>query len=670
MAALGVWDRPSQDSGSSSRDAATGGGGAGSSSSALAAPAAPAARGPLKRKRISALDDEDEGFDPSSVVGVGEDDSEDDVNPRDLEPEYFKKRTRHIPELPRKDFPLQVGHADRPLWILPADPRRRDKTVGGRIILETFSPYYQTSYEFMVAIAEPVSRPTHVHEWQITIDSLYSAVACGIPVDEIIKTLRILSKTALHEDVEAFVRNSVKLVGKVRRVLVEGRYFVESSDRKLLTELRYKFAHMPTQAGKVSQAVVNWEKIDRLLRARDKLRGGVNGGNIEWELDFKEDARQEAKRLILDKPIDEFRTEGIRQEAKDLIQARNVAAQKAYEDCTRAAPRAMSTANAEERYDPKEVEFARAAEDLTELGICSDGFYEARRQALEESQRDKTLEGVMDLQEQLNHDEESEKERQLLAQREKEASKMSGGGGRGSGRNAKLYQFEIELGRIKDCTQCAKEAGIPMLEEYEYLKDSMTPTLNFNLKGHAKIRDYQSLALNKMFSHSRSRSGVIVLPCGSGKTIVGITAAVTIKKSCLCLVTGGVSVEQWKAQFEYFTNIDPRLVCRFTAAAKDELPPDGKVSVPRPFLSPLHPSPPPPSSSSSFFSSEFVCVTCVPLSCVFKCVMCPMRRISIFRIAWKRAAADTTETLQSFRGPSRHEDTVAMCVCVRVCSPA
>ena len=90
-----VWG---EDSGSSSRDA--GGGAVGSSSSA------PAARG--KRKRMSELDDEDEGYVPGSVPGVGEDDSEDDVHPRDLEPEYFKKRTRYIPELPRKDFPLQV----------------------------------------------------------------------------------------------------------------------------------------------------------------------------------------------------------------------------------------------------------------------------------------------------------------------------------------------------------------------------------------------------------------------------------------------------------------------------------------------------------------------------------------------------------------------------------
>jgi hypothetical protein len=36
---------------------------------------------------------------------------------------------------------------------------------------------------------------------------------------------------------------------------------------------------------------------------------------------------------------------------------------------------------------------------------------------------------------------------------------------------------------------------------------------------------------------SRARSGIIVLPCGAGKTLVGITAACTIKKSVLVLCT-------------------------------------------------------------------------------------------------------------------------------------
>jgi DNA excision repair protein ERCC-3 len=35
----------------------------------------------------------------------------------------------------------------------------------------------------------------------------------------------------------------------------------------------------------------------------------------------------------------------------------------------------------------------------------------------------------------------------------------------------------------------------------------------------------------------RAKSGIIVLPTGAGKTLVGITAACTIKKSTLVLCT-------------------------------------------------------------------------------------------------------------------------------------
>lgn len=49
-----------------------------------------------------------------------------------------------------------------------------------------------------------------------------------------------------------------------------------------------------------------------------------------------------------------------------------------------------------------------------------------------------------------------------------------------------------------------------------------------------------------MFSNGRARSGVIVLPCGAGKTLTGILAATTIKKNVMVLCISGVSVEQWR----------------------------------------------------------------------------------------------------------------------------
>lgn len=92
-----------------------------------------------------------------------------------------------------------------------------------------------------------------------------------------------------------------------------------------------------------------------------------------------------------------------------------------------------------------------------------------------------------------------------------------------------------------------------MLEEYDFRNDTVNANLDIDLKPATVIRPYQETSLSKMFgngySHSfmfilrtnawgsRARSGIIVLPCGAGKTLVGITAACTIKKSCLVLCT-------------------------------------------------------------------------------------------------------------------------------------
>lgn len=75
-----------------------------------------------------------------------------------------------------------------------------------------------------------------------------------------------------------------------------------------------------------------------------------------------------------------------------------------------------------------------------------------------------------------------------------------------------------------------------------------------------------------MFSNSRARSGVIVLPCGAGKTLVGVTAATTVNKRCLCLATSNVSVEQWRAQFKLWSTVKDSQLVRFTRESRDKVP--------------------------------------------------------------------------------------------------
>jgi DNA excision repair protein ERCC-3 len=62
------------------------------------------------------------------------------------------------------------------------------------------------------------------------------------------------------------------------------------------------------------------------------------------------------------------------------------------------------------------------------------------------------------------------------------------------------------------------------------------------------------------------------LPCGAGKTLVGITTACTIKKKTLVLCNSNVSVEQWYNQFEMWSTIDKKHLIKFTADSKEKIP--------------------------------------------------------------------------------------------------
>lgn len=46
-----------------------------------------------------------------------------------------------------------------------------------------------------------------------------------------------------------------------------------------------------------------------------------------------------------------------------------------------------------------------------------------------------------------------------------------------------------------------------------------------------------------MFVGGRARSGVIVLPCGAGKTLVGISAINRVKKRTLVLCINNITVK-------------------------------------------------------------------------------------------------------------------------------
>ncbi|VAH78818.1 unnamed protein product [Triticum turgidum subsp. durum] len=134
------------------------------------------------------------------------------------------------------------------------------------------------------------------------------------------------------------------------------------------------------------------------------------------------------------------------------------------------------------------------------------------------------------------------------------------------------HSFEIDSNQVENVKQrCLPNAlNFPMLEEYDFRNDTVNPDLDMELKPQARPRPYQEKSLSKMFGNGRARSGIIVLPCGAGKSLVGVSAACRIKKSCLCLATNAVSVDQWAFQFKLWSTIRDEHISRFTSDNKEK----------------------------------------------------------------------------------------------------
>lgn len=130
--------------------------------------------------------------------------------------------------------------------------------------------------------------------------------------------------------------------------------------------------------------------------------------------------------------------------------------------------------------------------------------------------------------------------------------------------------FEVNQEKIEVIQKRCIELEHPLLAEYDFRNDTVNPDINIDLKPSAVLRPYQEKSLRKMFGNGRARSGVIVLPCGAGKSLVGVTACCTVRKRALVLCNSGVSVEQWKQQFKMWSTADDSMICRFTSEAKDK----------------------------------------------------------------------------------------------------
>jgi DNA excision repair protein ERCC-3 len=122
-----------------------------------------------------------------------------------------------------------------------------------------------------------------------------------------------------------------------------------------------------------------------------------------------------------------------------------------------------------------------------------------------------------------------------------------------------------ERGRLK---QALLKVGWPADDRAGYVDGAAHPI--FLREGpDFRMRDYQRQAVDAFFNGG---SGVVVLPCGAGKTLVGAAAMDRASAHTLVLVTNAVAAGQWRAELLARTSLSEAEIGEYSGRRKEIRP--------------------------------------------------------------------------------------------------
>lgn len=119
-------------------------------------------------------------------------------------------------------------------------------------------------------------------------------------------------------------------------------------------------------------------------------------------------------------------------------------------------------------------------------------------------------------------------------------------------------------GRIK---QALLALGWPVQDVAGYDEGAALP---MSLDAGLEVRPYQSAAAEAFFQAGSSEggSGVVVLPPGAGKTVVGIAAMALVKQRTLILTTSRTSVAQWRRELLNKSTLSDASIAEYGVSSK------------------------------------------------------------------------------------------------------
>ena len=138
-------------------------------------------------------------------------------------------------------------------------------------------------------------------------------------------------------------------------------------------------------------------------------------------------------------------------------------------------------------------------------------------------------------------------------------------------------RIEVDPARRGHIKQALIHIGFPAEDLAGYTDGSPLPVKLRSETTQGKSfepRGYQNAAAGAFYAGGAPSggSGVVVLPCGAGKTIVGLAAIANVQRATLILTPNTIAVRQWINEILDKTDIPPEMVGEYTGERKDIAP--------------------------------------------------------------------------------------------------
>jgi len=128
----------------------------------------------------------------------------------------------------------------------------------------------------------------------------------------------------------------------------------------------------------------------------------------------------------------------------------------------------------------------------------------------------------------------------------------------------------INRGLIK---QALIKTGYPAVDAAGYA-EGLPLDMSLRQSDLFTLRPYQNMARDAFYKGGSALggNGVVVLPCGSGKTVVGMAVMDLIKAHTLILTTGITAIRQWKRELIEKMELNPEDVGEYSGEVKEIRP--------------------------------------------------------------------------------------------------